>query len=145
MDAHPLRIHDFVDVLDAPLSHAVASLSHPLNRLRASAHPPAGFLPKDTAQHHREKLLPLVRQALDEAAVTPADIDCVCFTQGTAGSVSSPAQHPPCVPVPDAAGFGHTLTRAGNGPAAGRRCHGGADARTAVEQAARGREPLHRP
>lgn len=45
--------------------------------------PPAqGFLPKDTARHHREHVLDLIDQALKQAKLTPSDIDCVCFTQG---------------------------------------------------------------
>lgn len=55
-----------------------------LANIRRTYNPPPGqgFLPKDTARHHREQVLPLVRQALDAAGLTPADIDCVCFTQG---------------------------------------------------------------
>lgn len=41
-----------------------------------------GFLPKDTARHHRSHVLELVTQALEKAGLAPADIDCVCFTQG---------------------------------------------------------------
>ncbi|CAH0053399.1 unnamed protein product [Clonostachys solani] len=44
--------------------------------------PGTGFLPKDTAAHHRSHFVSLVRAALAEAAVSPADVDCVCFTQG---------------------------------------------------------------
>ena len=44
--------------------------------------PGTGFLPKDTAAHHRAHFAPLVRRALARARVAPADVDCVCFTQG---------------------------------------------------------------
>ncbi|KAJ1649315.1 putative tRNA threonylcarbamoyladenosine biosynthesis protein kae1 [Dispira simplex] len=44
--------------------------------------PGQGFLPKDTAVHHRQHILPLISQALAEAQVTPADIDAICFTKG---------------------------------------------------------------
>ncbi|CAH0024133.1 unnamed protein product [Clonostachys rhizophaga] len=44
--------------------------------------PGTGFLPKDTAAHHRSHFVSLARAALAEAAVSPADVDCVCFTQG---------------------------------------------------------------
>ena len=44
--------------------------------------PGSGFLPRDTAKHHREWVLPLVREALAEAKVTPADLACICYTKG---------------------------------------------------------------
>ena len=42
-----------------------------------------GFLPKDTAIHHRSVVLDLVREALDEAAIKDpkAEIDAVAFTK----------------------------------------------------------------
>jgi len=47
-----------------------------------NAPPGQGFLPKDTAIHHRSVVLDLVREALDEAGVKPSDIDAVAFTKG---------------------------------------------------------------
>ncbi|KAK7206811.1 glycoprotease family-domain-containing protein [Myxozyma melibiosi] len=44
--------------------------------------PGEGFLPRDTAKHHRSFVVKLVRQALKQSGVSIADIDCVCFTQG---------------------------------------------------------------
>eukprot|EP01147_Barroeca_monosierra_P009008 gene9008-1338_t len=44
--------------------------------------PGEGFQPSETARHHRAKVLGILRQALDEAKITPAEIDCVCFTKG---------------------------------------------------------------
>ncbi|VUC34966.1 unnamed protein product [Clonostachys rosea] len=44
--------------------------------------PGTGFLPKDTAAHHRSHFVSLAGRALAEANVSPADVDCVCFTQG---------------------------------------------------------------
>lgn len=44
--------------------------------------PGEGFLPKDTAKHHRSWLVRLVRQALKEAGVTVEDVDCICYTKG---------------------------------------------------------------
>ncbi|TDZ30953.1 tRNA N6-adenosine threonylcarbamoyltransferase [Colletotrichum spinosum] len=44
--------------------------------------PGTGFLPKDTAKHHRSFFVQLARRALREAGVSPADVDCVCFTKG---------------------------------------------------------------
>lgn len=45
--------------------------------------PGQGFLPKDTAHHHRTEFVQLARRALAEAGLTsPDQIDVVCFTQG---------------------------------------------------------------
>ncbi len=44
--------------------------------------PGEGFLPKDTAKHHRSWLVKLVRQALKEAGVTVKIVDCICYTKG---------------------------------------------------------------
>ena len=44
--------------------------------------PGEGFLPRDTAKHHREWATKLVVQALKEAKITIADIDCICYTKG---------------------------------------------------------------
>ncbi|KAK9365745.1 glycoprotease family-domain-containing protein [Lipomyces kononenkoae] len=41
-----------------------------------------GFLPRDTANHHRSFVVKLVKEALKQSGLAPADIDCVCFTQG---------------------------------------------------------------
>ncbi len=43
--------------------------------------PGEGFLPRDTAKHHREWATKLVVQALKEAKITIADIDCICYTK----------------------------------------------------------------
>eukprot|EP00039_Didymoeca_costata_P029051 m.23080 g.23080 ORF g.23080 m.23080 type:complete len:336 (-) comp7464_c0_seq2:78-1085(-) len=44
--------------------------------------PGTGFLPRDTAVHHRSKVLDILRRALKEAKIHPSQIDCVCFTKG---------------------------------------------------------------
>jgi N6-L-threonylcarbamoyladenine synthase len=44
--------------------------------------PGEGFLPKDTAKHHRSWVIQLVKQAMKEAGVSLADIDCICYTKG---------------------------------------------------------------
>jgi N6-L-threonylcarbamoyladenine synthase len=44
--------------------------------------PGTGFLPRETAEHHRAVILDIVRQALDEAGVAPSDLDCLCYTKG---------------------------------------------------------------
>ena len=47
-----------------------------------SAPPGEGFLPKDTARHHRQHVVTLVLQALKEAHLRVEDIDVICYTKG---------------------------------------------------------------
>ena len=44
--------------------------------------PGEGFLPKDTAKHHRSWVVGLVNQALKDTDVTVEDVDCICYTKG---------------------------------------------------------------
>ncbi len=44
--------------------------------------PGTGFLPSETAKHHRDLVVKLVKQALEEAKLSPSDIDCICYTKG---------------------------------------------------------------
>lgn len=44
--------------------------------------PGHGFMPSETAKHHKEHILSLTKQALDEAKIKPTDIDAICFTKG---------------------------------------------------------------
>ncbi|MCJ1476913.1 putative tRNA threonylcarbamoyladenosine biosynthesis protein kae1 [Lambiella insularis] len=44
--------------------------------------PGEGFLPKDTAKHHRSWITRLILQALKEAGVSVEDVDCICYTKG---------------------------------------------------------------
>ncbi|KAF8468794.1 putative tRNA threonylcarbamoyladenosine biosynthesis protein kae1 [Kalaharituber pfeilii] len=44
--------------------------------------PGTGFLPKDTALHHREWVVKLVKQALKESGIKWRDLDCICYTRG---------------------------------------------------------------
>ena len=44
--------------------------------------PGAGFLPKETAAHHRTHVVSLISRALKEAQMSPADIDLVAYTRG---------------------------------------------------------------
>lgn len=44
--------------------------------------PGEGFLPRDTARHHRNWVVRTIKAALAEAGVRGRDLDCICFTQG---------------------------------------------------------------
>ncbi|XP_072394847.1 tRNA N6-adenosine threonylcarbamoyltransferase [Diabrotica undecimpunctata] len=44
--------------------------------------PGEGFLPKETAQHHKENVLVVLKEALQESQLKPEDIDVICYTKG---------------------------------------------------------------
>ena len=44
--------------------------------------PGEGFLPRDTANHHREWVLSVVKDASARAGVSLQDLDCICYTKG---------------------------------------------------------------
>lgn len=44
--------------------------------------PGEGFLPKDTAKHHREWIFELLFKAFEKAEIKPEDLDCICYTKG---------------------------------------------------------------
>jgi N6-L-threonylcarbamoyladenine synthase len=68
------------------ISHPVDATAEPvvLANLRHTYNSPpgTGFLPKDTALHHRAWVVRLVKQALKQAGLRPKDIDVICYTKG---------------------------------------------------------------
>lgn len=44
--------------------------------------PGEGFLPRETAQHHRRVVLQLLQEALEQANITPQQLDAVAYTKG---------------------------------------------------------------
>ena len=44
--------------------------------------PGEGFMPNETAKHHKTHILGLTKQALEEANITPEQIDAICYTKG---------------------------------------------------------------
>lgn len=44
--------------------------------------PGEGFQPRDTALHHREWALKIIKQAMADAALDLSRVDCICFTKG---------------------------------------------------------------
>lgn len=44
--------------------------------------PGEGFLPRDTAQHHREWALEVIKSAIEKANIKMEDLDCICYTKG---------------------------------------------------------------
>lgn len=44
--------------------------------------PGEGFLPRDTAEHHRQWVLKLINDAIQDAGISLHDLDCICYTKG---------------------------------------------------------------
>lgn len=44
--------------------------------------PGTGFLPKDTAHHHRAYFVRVAKRALSDAGISISEIDCICYTKG---------------------------------------------------------------
>ncbi|KAK2628602.1 hypothetical protein QTJ16_001705 [Diplocarpon rosae] len=44
--------------------------------------PGEGFLPKDTAKHHRSWVVKLVKEAMSQGGIRVEDVDCICYTKG---------------------------------------------------------------
>lgn len=49
-------------------------------------------MPRETAQHHRQVILEILREALDQSGINSSQIDVVCFTKG-------PGMAPPLLTV----------------------------------------------
>ena len=66
------------------ISHPPGKPAQILSNIRHTfiSPPGEGFLPKDTAKHHRQHIVPLVLRALRETGRTPKDIDVICYTKG---------------------------------------------------------------
>ena len=44
--------------------------------------PGEGFLPRDTAAHHRQWALEVIQDAITNSGVGMHDLDCICYTKG---------------------------------------------------------------
>ena len=56
--------------------------------------PGEGFLPSDTARHHKRWIADVVEKALQEAHKSMHDVDVVCFTKGESGGASEKNKAP---------------------------------------------------
>jgi len=66
------------------ISHSTHGSSSILSNIRHTFIPPAGhgFLPKDTAKHHRDWFVRVAKKAIHQASTVVDELDCICFTQG---------------------------------------------------------------
>ncbi|KAK6407895.1 putative tRNA threonylcarbamoyladenosine biosynthesis protein kae1 [Oleoguttula sp. CCFEE 5521] len=80
----PPSPHDSVHSSSSAHTKPTSPPVHILSNIRHTfvSPPGTGFLPKDTAAHHRRWVVRLVKQAMKQANVRIEDIDCVCFTKG---------------------------------------------------------------
>lgn len=105
--------------------------------------PGEGFLPSDTARHHKSWITQVIAKALASANKTMADVDVICFTQGKRSDQGLSKVRPSHFSLVDRVLC--TSHRTWNGRAASncstRRSHTSSDA----QQATRRRQPLRRP
>ncbi|RMY04697.1 hypothetical protein D0868_06237 [Hortaea werneckii] len=86
-DDSPPSPHDSAHSEDGASPRRSKHASPPVEILANLRHtfvspPGTGFLPKDTAAHHRRWVVRLVKQAMKQARVQLEDIDCICYTKG---------------------------------------------------------------
>src|SRR4051794_7166405 len=70
-----------VGIISHPSNHEPAQILSNIRHTFVSP-PGEGFLPKDTAKHHRSWVVKIVKKAMIEAGVTIQKIDCICYTKG---------------------------------------------------------------
>lgn len=75
--ANKIGIGIMIHPTDGSAPRVLANIRHTYN-----SPPGEGFLPKDTARHHRAWVVKLVKRALREARVRVQDVDCICYTKG---------------------------------------------------------------
>ena len=75
-----------IGVVEHPGTEGISQAVQPIvlaNLRHTYISPPGeGFLPKDTARHHRTWIVRLTKQALYQAGVSVADLSCICYTRG---------------------------------------------------------------
>lgn len=66
------------------IKHDIDGSSSVLSNVRHTyiTPPGEGFLPRDTAQHHRGWALKVINDAVSKAGISLHDLDCICYTKG---------------------------------------------------------------
>ncbi|KAF8584471.1 peptidase M22, glycoprotease [Ramaria rubella] len=66
------------------MQHNPGETTSILSNVRHTYITPAGegFLPRDTANHHRQWVLKVIKDAMMQAEVSMNDLSCICFTKG---------------------------------------------------------------
>ena len=74
------------------IRHEIDGSSTVLSNIRHTyiTPPGEGFLPRDTAIHHRQWALKVIQDAITKSGVNMHDLDCICYTKGQYPSLSFP-------------------------------------------------------
>jgi tRNA A37 threonylcarbamoyltransferase TsaD len=66
------------------IRHEIDGSSTVLSNIRHTyiTPPGEGFLPRDTAAHHRQWALKVIEDAVAISGVSMHDLDCICYTKG---------------------------------------------------------------
>ena len=82
------------------IRHEIDGSSTVLSNIRHTyiTPPGDGFLPRDTAAHHRQWALKVIEDAIAKSGITIHNLDCICYTKGESQSASSATVQ---VPRPD--------------------------------------------
>ncbi|VDB99804.1 unnamed protein product [Peniophora sp. CBMAI 1063] len=66
------------------IKHDVDGSSTVLSNVRHTyiTPPGEGFQPRDTALHHREWAMKVIKDAVEKSGVSMHDLDCICYTKG---------------------------------------------------------------
>ena len=72
----------FFSKLPRAFGHGPPPPTGPRRRTTYITPPGTGFQPRDTANHHRGVILDILQKAMEEAGLTPAQVDCIAFTKG---------------------------------------------------------------
>ena len=72
------------------IRHEIDGSSTVLSNIRHTyiTPPGEGFLPRDTAVHHRQWALKVIQDAITKSGVNMHDLDCICYTKGQSPSLS---------------------------------------------------------
>jgi N6-L-threonylcarbamoyladenine synthase len=70
------------------IRHEVHGSSTVLSNVRHTyiTPPGEGFLPRDTAVHHRQWALKVIQDAITKSGISMHDLDCICYTKGRSPS-----------------------------------------------------------
>lgn len=73
------------------LRHLPDGTSEPLANVRRTyvTPPGQGFLPRETAAHHRSVVLEVTQEAMRVAGITKDDVDVICYTKGWCSGMES--------------------------------------------------------
>ena len=119
------------------IRHEIDGSSSVLSNVRHTyiTRPGEGFLPRDTAVHHRQWALKVIQDAITRSGISMHDLDCICYTKG-----QSPSFLIQSVDQTERLGC-----RAWYGSSAAISCPSRTDTLASVRETARRREPLRRP